>query len=654
MREADSGIGNLSRRSFLAGSGAMGTALLGGALGLAGCTPREETTSRAGQGDEQAMAVTGGERAELDYPGEEEAPEKTAYTCDVLVIGSGWAGTHAAVRAARAGQSVICMDKGYPGYSGLTPFSNNTTWYDPDWDSLDGTLKYAQKTGEYVTNLNYLETFLLNSRSAFDLNTELGLVEQYNTAHADGFDDDESYLEYYKQYRDDDRHARWAAALTDNGVEILPWTMATHLTTSDGRVTGAIGFQFRSSTVVSVSAKAVVLCTNSGSVKPTGYPTCGNTFDGEYMAYQLGLPLIGKEFDDFHASSSFAPGDSFYVNVWEYVQCLQPKCSFNQGETDEAIAESLEKNARFMMTKRIGSVVNGLAPNSGDQKKGSHGTTPNPDDPKIADYSSNQQEYKEERLADLYGAAAGMTGHMCGGVFCGWDDVEGKTGYPGLYVAGDGIYGCMLEGAVYSLASSTSSGCSTEGDLAGAAAAEYASSVELIEVSAEEIAAASEEIFEPSTLEAGFDPNWVRDQLQAVMVAPQVHIARNEATLTAALCQVEWLRDNALPKLMGYTGHDLRLCLEARHKVLACELKLRAQLYRKESRGLHYRTDYPYRDDENFLCHVTVRKGDDGMPVLEKVDVPEEWKGDVGQDYAKRYLFRFPGEQEAKGLPAEA
>ena len=69
---------------------------------------------------------------ELPFPGDVPAPDTTSYSCDVLVIGCGWAGLHAAVTAARAGKSVVVVDKGRPGYSGLSPFSQGCTYYDTD------------------------------------------------------------------------------------------------------------------------------------------------------------------------------------------------------------------------------------------------------------------------------------------------------------------------------------------------------------------------------------------------------------------------------------------------------------------------------------------------------------------------------------------
>jgi succinate dehydrogenase/fumarate reductase flavoprotein subunit len=74
--------------------------------------------------------------------------------------------------------------------------------------------------------------------------------------------------------------------------------------------------QVPSGTVLTFNAKAVVMCTGGGSYKPSGFPTGGDTFDGEYIGYNLGLPIIGKEFDDFHQTLSYAPGNAFLNNSW--------------------------------------------------------------------------------------------------------------------------------------------------------------------------------------------------------------------------------------------------------------------------------------------------------------------------------------------------
>ena len=109
------------------------------------------------------------------------------------------------------------------------------------------------------------------------------------------------------------------------------------------------------------------------------------------------------------------------------------------------------------------------------------------------------------------------------------------------------------------------------------------------------------------------------------------------------------MRDHVIPRLAARTSHDLRLCIEMRHKVLSAEMKLRAGLARKESRGNHYRADIPYRDD-SFLCYITVQRDEKGAMRTGQVPLPEARIGDTAEEYAKRYLYYFPGEPEAKGF----
>jgi succinate dehydrogenase/fumarate reductase flavoprotein subunit len=191
------------------------------------------------------------------------------------------------------------------------------------------------------------------------------------------------------------------------------------------------------------------------------------------------------------------------------------------------------------------------------------------------------------------------------------------------------------------------------GNHSGKAAAEYATGIDEVEQDPAQVQAIIDEIFAPSKREKGVDPNFVVEKLRDIMVDAGVHIVKSEKSLTAALMQVEIIRDKMIPMLMGYTGHDLRLCLEAKHKVLSAEMKLKANLFRTESRGMHYREDYPYHDDENWLCHVGVYKDENGEITCKKIDIPDEWKGDLNEAHEKRYVLMFPGEAEALGIPEE-
>ena len=155
---------------------------------------------------------------------------------------------------------------------------------------------------------------------------------------------------------------------------------------------------------------------------------------------------------------------------------------------------------------------------------------------------------------------------------------------------------------------------------------------ELTPVPAGRVAEETEAIQAPLNVTSGFDPNWARDQLMNIMSSYWGYITKSEDTLKAALTQVEILRDKAMPKLQAANYHDVRLCLEMRHKILNAELSQRASLERKETRGLHYRTDYPFRDDKNFLCIITLTKNAEGGVDVARVPVKDSWKGDLNAD----------------------
>jgi succinate dehydrogenase/fumarate reductase flavoprotein subunit len=157
-------------------------------------------------------------------------------------------------------------------------------------------------------------------------------------------------------------------------------------------------------------------------------------------------------------------------------------------------------------------------------------------------------------------------------------------------------------------------------------------------------------ILQPLTVEKGFDANWARDVLHSIMAPYWVSTVKSEATLQAALVQVRYMQEHVIPHLAARNGHDLRLCVEMKHKTQSAELKLVASLARQESRGNTYREDYPYRDDKNFLCYMTLQKDADGSLKLEKYPIPDDWAGDVTMDYDKRYGFYYPGEPQAKGF----
>jgi hypothetical protein len=73
-------------------------------------------------------------------------------------------------------------------------------------------------------------------------------------------------------------------------------------------------------------------------------------------------------------------------------------------------------------------------------------------------------------------------------------------------------------------------------------------------------------------------------------------------------------------------------------------MRLKASLFRTESRGCHYREDYPRRDDPDWLAWVVLKEENGEMKAFKK-PIPKEWWPELSKPYEERYLWRFPGEQ---------
>jgi succinate dehydrogenase / fumarate reductase flavoprotein subunit len=96
-------------------------------------------------------------------------------------------------------------------------------------------------------------------------------------------------------------------------------------------------------------------------------------------------------------------------------------------------------------------------------------------------------------------------------------------------------------------------------------------------------------------------------------------IFRDEERLTTALSRVKELQERfksarIMDKSERYNT-DLLQAIETDHLLTFSELIVVSGMARTESRGAHYRSDHPSRDDENWLSHTMVHKEDD-EPVL--------------------------------------
>ena len=91
--------------------------------------------------------------------------------------------------------------------------------------------------------------------------------------------------------------------------------------------------------------------------------------------------------------------------------------------------------------------------------------------------------------------------------------------------------------------------------------------------------------------------------------------------------------------LLAKDTHDLRLATETKNMIYNAEAKLRAGLLRTESRGNHYREDYPERDDANWLKWIFV-SNHEGKAVFRHEPVPvDKYKYKIDRFYMDNFRF---------------
>ncbi|MCD8240468.1 MAG: FAD-binding protein, partial [Oscillospiraceae bacterium] len=245
---------------------------------------------------------------------------------------------------------------------------------------------------------------------------------------------------------------------------------------------------------------------------------------------------------------------------------------------------------------------------------------------------------KSGRIRMVMGRALGQSAHVADGLWPINKDCESEV--PGLYAAGDAL-GARACGAEYPGQGFATAYCAVTGARAGTAAAKRAASIEETALSEDEVKRSSDYIFVPYERNGGFSPAWVTQLMQSMIFPYYVIFVKSEERLKIALQQILYVRKELIPKLYANDFHELRLAHETINMALNMEMKLRASLERKESRGAHFREDYPKRDDPYGLMWIKL-KDVDGEMTLTHEQIPEKWWPDFNIPYAERYRRRFP------------
>jgi succinate dehydrogenase/fumarate reductase flavoprotein subunit len=560
---------------------------------------------------------------------------------DILVIGSGFAGVFAALEARQLGLSVTLVDKGTVGWSGLSPWASDSRPFDPSIYDRQEWLDNLAVNTEWLFDRRWMDLFLDES------------LDIYHTLRRWGC----------HECRPFERSKVFRKLLEDSGVQLVERTMVNDLLKdADGRVCGALGFTYDDSHkpcgAVKLASQAVLLCAGAGGYKSPGFPNWGQTFDGDAIAYEAGAIITGKEFHDTHQTLSVNPAASYDGWVWAqtvkgaYIM-VGPPGRLNGGLTlDGAIRASQAKFSRIP-----GGGPGGELP----EAMRAAGAAPPPISPEFLrnrgyagrgflatpgltlDFGEPPPPASKSEGYRVGGATAGMGVHKGEGVYC--SDYTGHAdGVPGLFAAGDSL-GSMLCGPCYPGRGFASYGSAIQGRRAARFAAAFVRAQPGTTPLESDLDAKLKRLWLPRSRAQGFSVQWATQLLRNAMTPLHILYIKSARRLDGALASIEYLRERVVPNLVASDGHQLRGAHELDHMLLNAEMKLRAGLFRTESRGTHFREDFPVRNDTDWFCWVLIKKSPEGME-LSKCPLPQEWRPPQTMSYREAYPRVWPGEDQ--------
>ena len=121
-------------------------------------------------------------------------------------------------------------------------------------------------------------------------------------------------------------------------------------------------------------------------------------------------------------------------------------------------------------------------------------------------------------------------------------------------------------------------------------------------------------------VEKGVLPTTIRKKIQTIMW-DKVGVLRNGPDLEAAIEELERIRKEDIPSMRIRTettrfNKEWHEAVEVTNMLDVAEMVARASLLRRESRGAHYREDYPSKDDEQWLKNIVISRTKEGKVKL--------------------------------------
>ena len=582
---------------------------------------------------------------------------------DVLVIGAGGAGLRAAIEAAHGGASVGLICKSLLGKAHTVMAEGGVAAALANVDDRDNWRVHFADTmrgGQYLNNWRMAE---LHAKEAPDRVRELeawgtvfdrtpdGRILQRNfgghkyprLAHVG----DRTGLEMIRTLQD---YAIYQP------IDVHMECTIVSLLKDGNRISGALGYDRERGRFKLFEAKAVVLATGGiGRAFSVTSNSWEYTGDGHALAYNAGAALQDMEFVQFHPTGMVWPPSVKGILVTEGVRGEGGILVNKEGrrfmfddipenyrsQTADNEEEGWrytqgDKNARRppeLLTRD--HVARAIVREVREGRGSPHGGV-YLDISWIKTKLSGAEDHIKKKLPSMYHQfkqladiditkepmEVGPTTHyVMGGV-----RVDGDTqmsSVPGLFAAGE--VGAGLHGA-NRLGGNSLSDLLVFGMRAGKYAAEFASRQSSAKIDAQEADAVIRGALEPFDRKGGAEgPYQVEHDLQTMM-QDLVGIVRREEELRRAVDALKTLRERS--RKVSVTGNreynpGWHTALDLQNLITVSEIVARAALERKESRGGHFRDDFPDKDPAYGKFNIVIRRGSGGEMQVMREPIPD-------------------------------
>jgi succinate dehydrogenase / fumarate reductase flavoprotein subunit len=581
----------------------------------------------------------------------------------VLVIGAGGAGLRAAIEASAAGVRVGLICKSLLGKAHTVMAEGGIAAALANVDDRDNWKVHFADTmrgGQYVNNWRMAELHAkeapdrvreLEAWGALFDRTEDGRILQRNfgghkyprLAHVG----DRTGLEMIRTLQDHGIH---------RGLDVhMEFTVVTLLL--DGpRVVGAFGYDRERGRFRVFKAKAVVLATGGiGRAYRITSNSWEGTGDGHALAYDAGADLMDMEFVQFHPTGMVWPPSVQGLLVTEGVRGEGGVLRNSEGRRfmfgdipdlyKSQTADNPEEGWRYTQGDKTARrppelltrdhVARCIVREIKEGRGSPHGGV-FLDISWIKERIPNAPEHIRRKLPSMYHQFRELAGiditvepmevgptthYIMGGI-----RVDGDTqmsSLPGLFAAGECAAG--INGA-NRLGGNSLSDLLVFGKRAGEHAAAFAKSNGVSAIDERQVEAAAKRALAPFDrgVSAPENPFKIQQDLQSMM-QDLVGIVRLEEEMQAALRSLSALRARAAQA--GVTGHreyntGWHTAIDLHNLLTVSEAIARSALERRESRGGHFRQDYPDKDPVFGGLNIVVRKGADGNVEITRVPIP--------------------------------